>query len=298
MTPNLDGIDTSRYQRFTGAPLPALTFAIHKATEGVKWQDPTYPQFVAAYRATPHIRHVGAYHWLRSDSSGASQAEHFLRAAQLRAGEFAVIDWERTPDRPDPTPAQVEQFRGVVAAVLGEHRVMVYSAPWVRGFKEWRQSHPQVAFCLANYRTSRLLPFNGWAESARWDATAWQYTCRGTTPGIQGHCDQNHVWKPEWFAALDQEEDEMRYALVEVTGPSAAVFIAKEQNGLLLEMEWSGPGSDPEVQARLGFLRAAGTPVRHLGVNDLRLTTLVGPVPYGDPGHAWSGGEFFRVVGA
>lgn len=296
MTPNLDGIDTSRYQRFSGAALPSLTFAIHKATEGIRYRDATYPTFIATYRAAPQIRHVGAYHWLRSDSSAVAQAVHFLATARLRAGEFAVIDWESTPGIPDPTPEQVEQFRGVLNEELGAHRVMVYSAPWVRGFPEWRKAHPDVALCLANYRTNRLLPHNGWAESARWGATVWQWTGKGSTPGIVGYCDQNHVWRPEWFAALNGKESEMRYALVEVSGRSTAVFIAKEQDGLLLEMEWSGPGTDDAVQARLGFLRSIGTPVRSLGVSDLRLCTLYGPVPTGDPGHNWTGAEFFRVV--
>lgn len=88
----------------------------------------------------------------------------------------------------------------------------------------------------------------------------------------------------------------MRYVLVEIDDPSTAVFIAKEWEGLLLEMEWSGPGSDPEVQARLAFLRRAGAESRRLGVSDLRLSTLIGPVPSGDRGYEWTGAEFFRVV--
>lgn len=300
MTPRLDGIDTSRYQSFTGANLPPLTFAIHKATEGRAYRDKTMPGFLGTYRAEPQIEHTGTYHWLRSDSPIEAQAENYLTCMAtvggFQPGEFAMIDWERTEGIPDPAPEMVERFRLLVAAEIGEHRVAVYSAPWVSGFKAWRAAHPEVAFVLANYRTNRLLPFNGWAESARWDATAWQWTGKGSTPGIYGHCDQNHVWKPEWFAALNPEEDTMRLALIEITGPSTAVFLAKEDRGLIYEMEWSGPGSEPAVQARLGLARGAGVPVRKLGIGDLRLATLIGPVPTGDPGHEWTGGEFFRVV--
>jgi len=46
----------------------------------------------------------------------------------------------------------------------------------------------------------------------------------------------------------------------------------------------------------LGLARMNGMATRRLGVNDLRLSTLVGPVPTGDPGHNWTGDEFFRVV--
>lgn len=120
-----------------------------------------------------------------------------------------------------------------------------------------------------------------------------------TTPA--GQLDPNVCLRPVRFwhptpTPDPEESDEMRYALVEIDDPSTAVFVAKEQDGLLLEVEWSGPGTDDAVQARLGFLRSIGTPVRSLGVSDLRLCTLYGPVPTGDPGHNWTGAEFFRVV--
>lgn len=220
-TPRLDGIDTSHWQRITGRQ-PPLRFAIHKVSEGAKYQDPTFGQFVAHYRAQPHIANTGGYHWLRSDASVSSQVGNFLDGLRdhggLRPGEFAMCDWERTyvntTERqgaimrkirkaiPDPTPEDVELWCHLVGGELGHEAVAVYSAPWVTGFARWRSRNPHRALFLANYRTSKLLPYNGWSESVRWNATAWQYSSDGPVQGIGGRCDMNFVWQPEWFAAL------------------------------------------------------------------------------------------------
>lgn len=232
--PNLDGIDTSRYQEFDGNPLPALTFALHKATEGDGYRDKTMPAFIARYRASRQIRHVGFYHWLRSDSSIDEQAAHFIATVRsvggLLDGEFAMCDWERTKGIPDPAPFAVERWCWLVGEAFGHHRVAVYSAPWVDGFTAWRQRNPGVAFFLANYRTSQLLPGNGWSVSRKWDATAWQWSGSGRCPGISGDCDLNHVWRPEWFAALNTttpapEDDDMGI-LYKVNDGDTAEFVA------------------------------------------------------------------------
>lgn len=112
-----------------------------------------------------------------------------------------------------------------------------------------------------------------------------------------GTLDPNTCLRPvRFWHPTPEEDDGMRTVLIEITGPSTAVFLAKEDRGLIYEMEWSGPGSSDLVQARLGLARGAGVPTRQLGVSDLRLATLIGPVPTGDPGHEWTGAEFFRVV--
>lgn len=235
-TPQLDGIDTSHYQGLTGTPLPPLTFAMHKASEGARGRDETLPQFLGRYRASSQVAHVGAYHWLRSDSPVDAQAENFLAAVGtaggLQPGEFAVCDWERTKGLADPTPQAVERWCGLVGAEIGRHRVAVYSAPWVTGFATWWARNRAAALFLANYRTNRLLPWNGWSESARWAATAWQWSSTGRVPGIAGNCDMNHVWRPSWFAALNHsgrppviEEDDMA-TIIKVDDGDSALFAA------------------------------------------------------------------------
>jgi hypothetical protein len=204
--PRLDGIDTSHWQTLTGAPLPNLVFAMHKASEGRSYHDPTMPKFTAYYRASASVKHVGFYHFLRSDSSAAEQAKNFIDAVQgvggLKPGEFWVCDWERDNLGGFASVATVVEFCRLVSAVFGKTKGAVYSAPWVTGFKEWRFNNPHTALFLANYRTSPLLPNNGWAVSAQTGAVAWQYTGKGKTPGIAGNCDQNMVMQPAWFAAL------------------------------------------------------------------------------------------------
>ena len=223
-TPRTDGIDTSHYQdlSFDTGPLPALKFAMHKVSEGGRYRDPDLFDFTTRYRNSPQVEHVGFYHWLRSDWSVEAQVQNFLGAlgstvGGVLAGEFVVIDWERTYVKagavtkgvigrnltralPDPTPADVEKFRAAVAGFLGDkNRVAVYSAPWVNGFTAWRKANPHTPLFLANYRTNKLLPFNGWAESERWNATAWQWSSSAQVPGIVGRCDVNQARDYGWF---------------------------------------------------------------------------------------------------
>lgn len=211
-TPRLDGIDTSHWQGISGTQ-PPLTFALHKASEGGGYKDPTLSKFIAHYRAQPHIQRVGFYHWLRSDSSIESQYTNFVTAVEavgFRKGDFVMIDWERSSKKvngvtipiPDPSVEMVEKFTALLRNRFGSNVVAVYSAPWVTGFSSWRTRNPSVPLVLANYRTSKLLPNNGWTQSRRWNATAWQWTGKGNTPGISGHCDQNMVLDFTWFKNL------------------------------------------------------------------------------------------------
>ena len=210
-TPNTDGIDTARYQILNGKPLPPLTFAMHKVSEGRSYGDGTLQKFATVYRNSPQIKHVGFYHFLRSDVPAGDQVLNFINKFEkvcgyLLPGEFIVCDWERDSAGGTAKLSELEAWCNAVAGWLtskgyadAHNRIAVYSAPWVPGFTTWRQRNPKKALFLANYRTNRLLPFNGWSESKRWDATVWQWTSSGLVSGISNRVDVNQVNNWSWF---------------------------------------------------------------------------------------------------
>lgn len=207
-TPRIDGIDTSHYQALTPAPLPALTFAMHKASEGVSYQDPTLSMFTMRYRTSKQVAHVGFYHFLRSDSSAVSQFVNFSKAITsvggLHDGEFVCLDWERDSTGRIADPQAVEAWVSLAQQAWGAHKVAVYSSPVVTGFNTWRFRNPTVALFLPNYRTSPLMPGNGWAAAKTHNATAWQWSSTQQASGIAGRVDVNHVFDPAWFARLSK----------------------------------------------------------------------------------------------
>lgn len=199
--PRIDGIDTSGYQTIVGDQ-PPLLFAIAKATEGQRTVDRKFFASVEHYQAQPHIETVGGYGWLRPDSPARKQAEHFLTTvAKCRHPlDFAVCDWERTSGQDRfPSCEEAEEWCSIVGARLP---TLMYSAPWVPDFVRWRGRNPFFPLILANYSLSANNPRNGWMESVRWDATAWQWSSSQMVPGFTGRVDTNMAHKPEWFHAL------------------------------------------------------------------------------------------------
>lgn len=215
-TPNTDGIDTSRHQTLSiTSKFPPLTFAMHKVSEGRSWGDPELREFATMYRNSPQIKHVGFYHYMRSDTPAGDQALNFINKFEkvcgyLLPGEFIVLDWERDSAGGIAKVSEVEAWCTVIGEWLkakgykdAHNRIGVYSAPWVTGFSTWRKRNPTKALFLANYRTNRLLPFNGWSESAKWNASVWQWTSSGVVGGIANRVDVNHVFNWSWFRWLE-----------------------------------------------------------------------------------------------
>ena len=112
-----------------------------------------------------------------------------------------------------------------------------------------------------------------------------------------GRLDPNNVlreavaWHPKTVEVLGME-----YVIVKVVGSNALFYTMRDKRGLLGALEWTGPGSNPDVQLRLKMMRGAGAPEVELAFEALKMFPLNGPLPYGDPGHEWTGDEFLRMV--
>lgn len=176
--------------------------------------------FPANYRWAEGVRWRGAFHWLRSDSSIASQAANFLQRVRnnggLKVGDLLQTDWEVTPGIPLVTSDQVIEFNDRIRQAVGRDCVITYSSDWLpdstldvdsrREFEEWRQARPHDPLWYANYNTSSS-PDGGWAECAKYGADVWQWTSKFVHPSIAGGFDMNHVFRPEVLDRLTGRAD-------------------------------------------------------------------------------------------
>jgi lysozyme len=187
----IPGIDVSHYNgEIDWAQVAAggVKFAYIKCTDGAFWVDPMYEQNVAGARAAG--LKIGSYHFLRSGIT-SDQLSRFLdrQKAKAQAGNIddlpPCLDVELTGSLP------VQQC---VSRIVDElNRVpMIYTNPDIG------ESLNPDELCvyplwLADYAPEPHLP-------QTWDRwTFWQYTNKGTVPGINGAVDL------DWFNGNQSE---------------------------------------------------------------------------------------------
>lgn len=192
----LEGIDVSSYQgtidwaKVAGA---GKRFAIVRASGGSLDIDATYAANRTGARAAGLA--VGAYHFANPDSvSGDAlrEAAWFLRYATPARGDLVpALDLERNMDlTTGGLQRWVRTWLGAVEASTGV-KPMIYTTP-----SFWQQQMGDTrAFADAGYTvlwiahwgvTSPTVPGAGWGGNG-W--TFWQYSSRGSVPGIAGKVD-------------------------------------------------------------------------------------------------------------
>ena len=161
---------------------------ILKATQGC-WVDRVFGERLM--RARSRGWKVWMYHFWDGSCNWHDTVRHALRVAwpNTRRGEYLVLDVERGP------ASGVKEFLEYAEHVLGVKPIIYTSAgAWRKVFgdalQEWAAHYP---LWVAHYDVERpMLP-------AEWDtAVLWQYTSRGSHPGVRGHVDLNAVNKVEW----------------------------------------------------------------------------------------------------
>ena len=197
----LEGIDVSHldgtidWQQVAAA---GKSFAYLKATEGTQYVDSAYATYRAAARAAG-LR-IGAYHYAQpgSDPGGASvQADHFVDVAGFQSGDLLpILDIELTNGlSTSALQAWTAEFLDRVYARTGI-RPGVYASP-----NFWKQrlgDTPSIAqdgysmLWIAHWTTAPAptVPAANWAGYG-W--TIWQYTDKGTVPGISKAADLDRL---------------------------------------------------------------------------------------------------------
>lgn len=191
------GIDVSHFQAglsLAEAKKAGARFVVAKASEGATFKDPEFKNFRSAAKDQELL--FAAYHFLRSDSSPATQAANAVAAV----GDSTIpvfIDCEASGvSRPGLNHAQrfAEELRK-----RGFHAPVLYLPHWY-----WEQvGHPRLAgwtLWASDYGTNPRGHFNALYpgdSSSRWDTYGGvvpaylQFGSNGTIPTFKGKVDVN-----------------------------------------------------------------------------------------------------------
>lgn len=295
-----NGIDGARYQGFPDfdrvVSEGGVRWCAWKATQGRRYVDPTFARNRAAIEKAG-IRYRPLYHWPTPGNRISDELAHFVSTVgALDLGEAVMIDAEE-----DGITEQQIYALGDAFEQHYQRPVVVYSGRFVAGgtiinSDRVRALGPFVFAAYTTYARARAL-----AGPRGWDG--WQFLGGGgRCPGVNGPVDND--WIPD-LGAFDaacgytatpqpEPENDMRYVLVTLTDSTAKFIATQDGRGRIFDLEWSGPGDDPKVQARLAFFQPEERVELNTGA--LYLATLHGPLPFGDTAHDWTGEEFFRVV--
>lgn len=293
----LDAVDVARYQLdvdwTTVHANTAGTIACFKATQGTTYVDPKFERNRVGTE-NAGFTHRLMYHWLSPDKPVVVQVQHLLRTVgPLGPGEGIMLDVEEQ----GVTLGMALDAATRIELVTGRP-VCIYTGAFVAGGTIWRSdvlfngTRPRLLAAYTSEAKARYIAWPHWADM-------WQWTSTATVPGVPTRVDGNRI---DNLAAFDpvcghiQEGPDMEYVILDVEDSNVLLIAKRDRTGLILEAEWTGPGSDPKVQARLAWLRAKNTETVPFPVASLAYVTLVGPVPHGDPARDWHEAMFFRVV--
>lgn len=184
------GIDVSEYQGridFAGLQLQLqnrqIEFVIVRATMGKDGKDSRFKQNWEGFRPLPIKR--GAYHYYRPNENSTLQAQNFIKTAQLKSGDLIpVLDIEKhsTIQSRDKLREGLKNWLKIVEAHYGV-KPMIYTGD--RFF--WEVLHENgfddYPIWVANY--------NPIVEPETQDWTIWQFSEKGSLPGIGEKIDLN-----------------------------------------------------------------------------------------------------------
>ena len=191
------GIDVSKWQSsIDWAAVKAggkVKFAITRASHGVNTVDSRFDYNFKAIRAQGLLR--GVYQYFEPGQDPIAQADLMLsminNAGGLQPGDLPpVLDLETTSGKsPAVVQSQALKWLQRVEAKTGR-KPMVYTAAY---FSQSNIGAALKAYPLwiANYKYTTtgacpLMPDSGWS---RW--RIWQYSDKGSVPGISGNVDMN-----------------------------------------------------------------------------------------------------------
>lgn len=188
----LEGIDVSSYQGYIDwkqVKTSGKSFGIAKATEGVNYQDPTFPHNWKSIAYRGLIR--GSYHFLRPEYDGGEQADYhhaYIKATgHFAVGDFCMLDCEVTDGR--STLQIVQCAEAFVERIIQTTQcgVFLYTYPdfWnnILGAPE-STILGRCPLVVASYGAPPSVLSN-WPHGA----SIWQYSQSGHVPGIVGNCD-------------------------------------------------------------------------------------------------------------
>lgn len=189
------GIDVSHWQHAVDWPATAaggVRFALLKATDGRKFDDPNYALNHDQARNAGVA--VAAYHYARPSrraNDATLQADHFVATADVGSGDLPpVLDLEHAGGlRADELQAWVTTWLERVTERLGVKPVIYVNTDFWRRQMADTETFAQAGYGLWLAHWNALepdVPASGWAGHG-W--TFWQYSDCGTVAGVTGCVD-------------------------------------------------------------------------------------------------------------
>ncbi|RAR46623.1 glycoside hydrolase family 25 protein [Flavobacterium lacus] len=159
-----------------------LKFVFIRATAGKDKVDSRFKQNWKDAKENSFIR--GAYHYYRPNENSIQQATNFIKTVKLQKGDFPpVLDIENLPKTQSIDSLKVGLKRWLTK-VENHYNVkpIIYSGEsYYKDFLE--KEFKGYTFWIANY--------NFFVEDIKDHWAFWQFTEKGTVPGIQGPVDVN-----------------------------------------------------------------------------------------------------------
>jgi lysozyme len=194
---DLEGVDVSHAQNvieWDQVKSAGIAFALIKATEGNDFVDEQAQRNLARCRELGIV--AGMYHFYRHDVEPESQAAYFLEhlAAREPGDLLPAIDVEKVSDGSkqidyplsEVVPRVREVVRAVQAAIGRAPMIYTYPSAWQDLTGDSDAFADECPLWIASYGVAAPKPVGGWKDYA-----VWQYTDRGTVPGINGRVDRD-----------------------------------------------------------------------------------------------------------
>lgn len=183
------GLDVSQYQgqiEWEKAKIVEDTFQLQfvfiRATAGKDKLDSRFHENWKNAKAANFI--CGAYHYYRPNENSLLQAENFIKHVRLKKGDFPpVLDIENLPKVQSMDSLKVGLKRWLTK-VENHYKIkpIIYSGE--KYFNDFLEDEFKgYTFWIANY--------NFFVEDCKDHWTFWQFTEKGSVPGINGNVDLN-----------------------------------------------------------------------------------------------------------
>lgn len=183
------GLDVSQYQgqiEWEKAKIVEDTFQLQfvfiRATAGKDKLDSRFHENWKNAKAANFI--CGAYHYYRPNENSLLQAENFIKHVRLKKGDFPpVLDIENLPKVQSMDSLKVGLKRWL-KKVENHYKIkpIIYSGE--KYFNDFLEDEFKgYTFWIANY--------NFFVEDCKDHWTFWQFTEKGSVPGINGNVDLN-----------------------------------------------------------------------------------------------------------
>ena len=183
------GIDVSEYQGTidwtkvdTLESKYAIRFAFIRATVGMDRVDQAFEENWLGAKKNKLIR--GAYHYYRPNENSLEQAALFIKTVHLHKGDLPpVLDIEKLSENQSMARLKIG-LRRWLEAVEAHYKMKPIIYTGEKYYDDFlKEEFSDYLFWIANY--------NFYREKIKDDWLFWQFTEKGTVPGIKGNVDVN-----------------------------------------------------------------------------------------------------------